>query len=31
MHVGGVFCDLATAFNYVNHEILLIKLHFYGI
>jgi len=25
MHVGGIFCD------YVNHEILLVYLHFYGI
>jgi hypothetical protein len=30
MHVGGNFCDVANAFDYVNHEILVSKLHFYG-
>jgi hypothetical protein len=31
MHLGGIFCDLAKACDYVNHEISLTKLHFYGI
>jgi hypothetical protein len=29
--VGEIFCDLANTFVHVNHEILLAKLHFYGI
>jgi hypothetical protein len=31
MQVGGISCDLAKVFDWVNHEILLAKLHFYGI
>ena len=31
MHVGGIFYDFGKAFHYVNHEILLVQLHFYGI
>ena len=29
--VGGIFCDLETAFDWVNHDILLSKLKFYRI
>jgi hypothetical protein len=31
MHIGGIFCNLANASDYVNHEILLSKLNLYGI
>jgi len=29
--VGGIFCALEKAFDYVNHDILLSKLKFCGI
>jgi hypothetical protein len=31
MHVGGIFCVLAKAFDCVNHDILLSKYNFCGI
>jgi hypothetical protein len=31
MHVGRIFCDLLKAFDFLNHEILVTKLHSYGI
>jgi len=31
MHVGRILCYFAKAWECLNHEILLVKLHFYGI
>ena len=31
LNVGGILCDLAKAFDYENHEILIIKLQYYGL
>jgi hypothetical protein len=31
MHVGGIFSDLAKAFGFINHEMLLPKLHYFSI
>jgi hypothetical protein len=31
MHVGGIFCDLLKAFDFVIHEICVTKLHSYRI
>jgi hypothetical protein len=31
MHDGGIFYDLAKAFDWVNHKMLLTKLHFFAI
>ena len=31
LNVGGIFCDLAKAFDYVSHEILIMKLQYYGL
>jgi hypothetical protein len=29
--VGGIFSDLTKSFNSVNHELVLMKLDFYGV
>jgi hypothetical protein len=29
MHIGGIFCDLAKGFDFVNHESLITEIHFF--
>jgi hypothetical protein len=31
MHIGGIFCSSAKAFDCANHKIILTKSYFYGI
>ena len=31
LKVGGIFCDLKKTFDCINHNVLLLKLEFYGI
>jgi hypothetical protein len=31
LQVAGIFCDLAKAFNCVNHDTLIEKLKYYGV
>jgi len=31
MYVSGIFCDLVQANDCVNHDLVLFKLHYYGV
>jgi hypothetical protein len=31
MHIGGIFCDLTEAFDFLNRDVSVSQLNFYGI
>jgi hypothetical protein len=31
IHIGGIFCELTKAFDYVNHDVITANLEHYGI